>query len=72
MAKPFNKSPWKWLELPSTKEYIRALSENRSLAENQLVTSVREATEQKRTSLNTSTLANENIKLKRRGKIKIE
>lgn len=41
MAKPFNKSPWKWLELPSTKEYIRALSENRSLAENQLVTSVR-------------------------------
>lgn len=41
MAKPFNKSPWKWLELPSTKEYIYALSENRSLAESQLVTSVR-------------------------------
>lgn len=41
MAKPFGKAPWKWLELPSTKEYIKALSENRSLAVNQLVTSVR-------------------------------
>lgn len=41
MAKPFGKFPWKWLELPSTKEYIRALSENRSLAYNQLVVSVK-------------------------------
>lgn len=41
MAKPFGKFPWKWLELPSTKEYIKALSENRSLAYNQLVISVK-------------------------------
>lgn len=41
MAKPFGKFPWKWLELPSTKEYIRALSENRSLAYNQLVVSIK-------------------------------
>lgn len=41
MAKPFGKFPWKWLELPSTKEYIKALSENRSLAYNQLVVSVK-------------------------------
>lgn len=41
MAKPFGKSPWKWLELPSTKEFIKALCEYRSLAENQLFTSVR-------------------------------
>jgi len=41
MAKPFGKNVWKWLELPSTKAYIEALSENRSLAENQLITSVR-------------------------------
>ena len=41
MAKPFGKKPWKWLELPSTKDYIKALSENRSLAYNQLVRSIR-------------------------------
>ena len=41
MAKPFGKHVWKWLELPSTKEYIKALSENRSLAYNQLVVSVK-------------------------------
>lgn len=41
MAKPFGKFPWKWLELPSTKAYIKAISENRSLAENQLIISVR-------------------------------
>lgn len=41
MAKPFGKYPWKWLELPSTKEYIKALSKNRSLAYYQLVKSVK-------------------------------
>ena len=41
MAKPFGKNVWKWLELPSTKKYIGALSENRSLAENELITSVK-------------------------------
>jgi hypothetical protein len=41
MAKVFGKSPWKWLELPSTKEFLEALAENRSLAVNQLVVSVR-------------------------------
>lgn len=41
MARVFNKNPWKWLELHSTKAYIKALSENRSLAECQLVKSIR-------------------------------
>ena len=41
MAKPFGKTPWKWLELPSTKKFICAMSDFRSLAENELVVSVR-------------------------------
>lgn len=41
MAKPFGKTPWKWLELPSTKKFICAMSDFRSLAENELVISVR-------------------------------
>ena len=41
MAKPFGKFAWKWLELPSTIEFLKALSENRSLAKNQLVISVK-------------------------------
>ncbi|NGM63552.1 phage antirepressor protein [Sphingobacterium sp. SGG-5] len=41
MAKPFGKHAWKWLELPSTIEFLKALSENRSLAKNQLVISVK-------------------------------
>ena len=50
MAKPFGKRPAKWLELPSTKEYINKLkyirekkpkSENRTLAHSQLITSIK-------------------------------
>lgn len=41
MAKPFGKHAWKWLELPSTIDFLNALSENRSLAKNQLVISVK-------------------------------
>lgn len=41
MAKPFGKTPWKWLELPSTKKFISAMSDFRSLAENELITSIR-------------------------------
>jgi hypothetical protein len=29
MAKPFGKRPSKWLELPSTKDFLKALSEVR-------------------------------------------
>lgn len=41
MAKPFGKRVAKWLELPSTKNFIKALSENRTLAENQFITSIK-------------------------------
>lgn len=41
MAKPFNKKVWNWLELASTKEFIQATSRILSLAEDQLITSVR-------------------------------
>jgi len=41
MAMVFGKRPAKWLELPSTKTYLKAMSEKRTLADDEVVTTVR-------------------------------
>jgi len=66
MARSFGKEVRQWFDNAETHEFIHALADHKGLQPEWVPTGG------KRTSLNTSTLANENIKLKRRGKIKIE